>query len=96
MRRKIDEVDKWKPFTDSSGQEYDLSHHLTPIGSVIFYIEKRKKRDLHIYGFLIGSTALQKTILIKQKRKKRQLDVPRSKRKQTILFEEDTNSQKST
>lgn len=26
MRRKIDEVDKWKPFTDSSGQEYDLSH----------------------------------------------------------------------
>lgn len=26
MRRKIDEVDQWRPFTDSNGQTYDLSH----------------------------------------------------------------------
>lgn len=26
MRRKIDEVAKWRPFIDSNGQTYDLSH----------------------------------------------------------------------
>ena len=26
MRRKIDEVAKWRPFTDANGQVYDLIH----------------------------------------------------------------------